>query len=179
MTDWEYRLSQLPRLYLSQEVGLVFHRVGTRDEPLVTILIRLGLSIMTSGDKVVVVPHLLVEGTKLDEAVAHHIGVGGETSLHLVHRIASHLAPVLLVAIHHLEFAAILVSHSRSHLQILLGGAIPLLLLLRTYLDVEAVGMQAQSGELPHDHRTIDTARQQDGDALILDFSQKLLVSIL
>ena len=57
---------------------------------------------MSCGNEVVVVTHLLVEGTKLNEPIAHHIGIGGETCLHLLHRVASHLVPVFLMAVYYL-----------------------------------------------------------------------------
>ena len=42
---------------------------------------------------------LLVEGTELDEAVAHDVGVGGESRAYLIHRVLRHLVPVLAVAV--------------------------------------------------------------------------------
>ena len=102
MTDRENRFLQLPALYLSQEIGLVFHGIRTRNEPFVAIFIRFGLRIMTRGDEVVVVPHLLIEGTKLNQAVAHHVRIRRKSRLHLLHRIAGYLVPIFMMAVNHL-----------------------------------------------------------------------------
>jgi hypothetical protein len=167
----------LPTLYLSQEIGLVLYRIRTRDEPFIAVFIRFGLRIMTCGDEVVVVAHLLIEGTKLDEPVAHHIRVRGESSLHLIHGVASHLVPVFLMAVNYLQLAAILACHGSSHLQVLLRRAVPFLLFFRSYLDIEAVRVQAQSGKLPYHYRTIHAARKQHGHSLVLYLGKEELVS--
>ena len=170
MADRENRFFQLPALYLSQEIGLVFHRIRTRDKPFIAIFIRFGLRIMPRGDEVIVVTHLLIEGTKLNQAVAHYIRIRRKTSLHLLHRITGYLVPIFMMAVNHLQLAPILSSHSRSHLQVLLRRAVPLLFLLRTNLDVEAIRMQAQLGKLPNHNRTVDATRKEHGNSLILYF---------
>lgn len=96
------------------------YRIRTRDKPFVAIFIRFGLRIMPRGDEVVVVTHLLIEGAKLNQAVAHHVRIRRKTSLHLLHRITGYLVPIFMMAVNHLQFAPILSSHSRSHLQVLL-----------------------------------------------------------
>jgi AspT/YidE/YbjL antiporter-like protein len=168
--DRENRFFQLPALYLSQEIGLVFHRIRTRDKPFIAIFIRFGLRIMPRGDEVVVVTHLLIEGAKLNQAVAHHVRIRRKTSLHLLHRITGYLVPIFMMAVNHLQLAPILSSHSRSHLQVLLRRAVPLLFLLRTNLDVEAIRMQAQLGKLPNHNRTVDASRKEHGNSLIFYF---------
>ena len=122
---------------------------------------------MAGGYQVVVVTPLLMEGTELDETVAHHVGIGRQACPHLVHGVACHLVPILPMAVHHLEPTPIAGRHSGSHLKVFLAGAVPLLLLLGTYLDVEAVGVQPLAGQLIHHHRTVHTARKQYGYLLV------------
>ena len=70
MSDGEECFLQLPLIDLCEEVGLIFYGVRTRCKPFAAIYpFRLG--IMPGSDEVIVVSHLLIEGTELDEAVAH------------------------------------------------------------------------------------------------------------
>src|SRR3712207_3428826 len=105
MTYREDGFLKLPVVNLRQEIGLVFHRVGAGDEPFLAID-QLGAGIMARGYQVVVVSPLLMEGTKLDKSVAHNVGIGRETGLHLLHGLTGHLVPILLMAIHHLQTTA-------------------------------------------------------------------------
>ena len=91
-----------------------------------------------------------IKAMEFDKLVAHHVRIRRKTSLHLLHRITGYLVPIFMMAVNHLQLAPILSSHSRSHLQVLLRRAVPLLFLLRTNLDVEAIRMQAQLGKLPN-----------------------------
>ena len=75
ITYWEQGLFQLPVSYLCQEISLIFHRVRTGAEPLVTILVCFGHSIVACCNQVVVVTTLLVKGSKLNQSVAHDIGI--------------------------------------------------------------------------------------------------------
>ena len=161
-------LVQLPALYLCQEVGLILYGVGAGNEPLVPLGVALGTGIVAGGYEVVLVPHLAVEGTKLDEPVAHHVGVGRKSRLYLLHGVACHLVPVFAVAVHHLQPAPVLVCHGGGHLQVFLRRAVPLFLFLGSYLDVEAVGVQPLLCQLPYHHRTVHAAREQHGYAHVL-----------
>ena len=125
---------------------------------------------MPCGNEVVVVATLLVEGAKLDETVAHDVGVGRQACAHLVHGVFRHLVPVLTVAVDHLQLAAILGSNGCRHLQVFLGGAVPLLLFLRPNLNIETVGVQSLSRQFVDHDGTVDTTRQQHGYALVLQF---------
>ena len=101
VADGEERLAQLPVVDLGEEVGLVFYRVRTGGEPFLPVNpFRLG--VVACGYQVVFVTCFLVEGTELDEPVAHHVGVGREARLHLLHGVARHLVPVFFVAVDHL-----------------------------------------------------------------------------
>ena len=132
---------------------------------------------MAGCDEIIVMPHLLIERTELDESVAHHIRIWSESRLHLVHGIAGHLVPVFLMTVNNFQLTAILSSHGSSHLQVFLRGTVPFLLLFRTNLDIEAVRMQAQSGKLPDHHRTIHATRKQHSHPLVLYLGKKVLIS--
>ena len=169
VADREEGLAQLPIVDLSQEVGLVFHGIGRGTEPFV-VAIPLSLCVMAGGNEVVVVAHFLVEGTKLDKPVAHHIRVGRESGLHLLHGVARHLAPVFLVAVHHLQLAAKAMGYSGGHLHVFLRRTVPRLFLLGPYHDIETIGMQSLACQLVDHHAAVYAAREQHGYSFIVEF---------
>ena len=81
---------------------------------------------MARGYKIVVVAPLLVEGAKLYQPVAHHVGVGRQPGAHLIHGVARHLVPVFAVAVNHLEPAPVTGRHGSGHLQVFFRRTIPL-----------------------------------------------------
>ena len=169
MTDGKERLTQLPIIDLSQKIRLVLHGVGTRGEPFLSVNpFRLG--IMSRGNEVVVVPHLFIEGTELNQSVAHHVGIGRESGPHLVHGVFRHLTPIFLMAVHHLQPAAKAMGHRRRHLKVFLRRAVPFFLFLRSNLDIETIGMQSAAGQFIDHHRTIHAAREQHRNSLVLKF---------
>ena len=103
---------------------------------------------------------LLVEGTKLDETIAHDVGIGSEASLHLLHGISGDIIPILAMAIHHLQPASIAMGNGCSHLGVFLGRAVPLFLLLGTNLDIETVGMKSLARQFIDYNGTVNTSRQ-------------------
>ena len=127
---------------LSQKVGLIFHGIGTGDEPFPSID-PFRLRIMAGGNQVVGMSTLLVESPKLNHSVAHHIGIGCETCLHLFHCIASHLLPVCLMTVYHLESTIESGSNGGGHFQVFLRRTVPFLVFLGANLDVEAVGLKS------------------------------------
>ena len=159
MTDGEKGFLQLPVVDLGKEVGLVLHGVGTGGEPFLAFD-NLGLGIMARSYKVIFVTSLLVEGTKLDETIAHDVGIGSEASLHLLHGITGNIVPILAMAINHFETATIAMGHGCRHLEVFLGGAVPLLLLLGTNLDIETIGMQSLACQFIDYNGTVNTSRQ-------------------
>jgi hypothetical protein len=104
------------------------------------------------GNEVVVVAALLVEGAKLDEAVAHDIRVGCQSCAYLIHGVLRHLVPIFAVAVDDFELAAILMADGCRHLQVFLRGTVPLLFLFRAYLDIETVGLQSLADQLVKYH---------------------------
>ena len=103
---------------------------------------------------------LLIKSAKLDESVAHHIRIGRETGLYLIHGVFGDLVPVFLVAINDFQLTAILMGYSRGHLEVLFRRAVPLFVLIRSYLDIEAIRMESHTSKLVYDHTTIHTARK-------------------
>ena len=122
---------------------------------------------MPRSYEVVLVATLLVEGTELDEAVAHYVGVRRQSRTYLIHSILRHLVPVLPVAVYHLQPAPVFMRHRRCHLHILLRRAVPFFILLRTYLNIEAVRLQSPAGQFIDHHRRVHAARQQHSNPLI------------
>ena len=72
------------------------------------------------------------------------------------------------MAVHHLKFAAEASRHGGSHLEVFLRSAVPLLLLLRTYLYIEAVGVKPTLRQFVHHNRTVHATREQHGNPLIV-----------
>ena len=100
---------------------------------------------------------LLVEGTKLNQSVAHHVGVGCKSSLNLLHCVARYLVPILVMAVDHLKLAAEAVSHGGSHLEVFLACTVPFFLLFGTNLYIEAVGVQSTLCQLVYHNRTVNS----------------------
>ena len=125
---------------------------------------------MPRGNEVVVVATLLVEGAELDEAIAHHVGVGRQSRAYLIHSVLRHLVPVLAVTVDDLKPAAVLRRYSCGHLQVLLTGTVPLFPFLWSYIDIEAVRMQTLTHQFVDHYRRVDTTRQQHRYTLVFQF---------
>jgi len=108
-------------------------------------------------DAVVGVAHALLETAKLDEPVAHHVGVRRQPALQAIHNVAHHLVPILLLQVEHLNFAAIFARHGRRHLPIFLGRAAPFVFVARTNFYVEQIGRNASLAQQSHGHCAVDT----------------------
>lgn len=108
-----------------------------------------------------------MERPELYQAVAHHVGIGCIARLHFFHGVTSHLTPILLVAVNHLQLAPIPSRDSRGHLHVLLRIAIPRLFLLRADTYVKTVWTKPTTRQLVHHHRTVNATRKQNGYALI------------
>ena len=151
MSYWKQCLAQLPVVYLGKKIGLVFHRIGTCNEPLLPVY-DFGLCIMPCCYQVIIVPGFLVESSKLYQTVAHHVRIRRKTVAHLVHSIFSNLLPILLMTVDHLQPAAISGSNGCGHLEVFLARTVPLLFFLGTYLYIKAIGMQSLTGQLINHH---------------------------
>ena len=126
--------------------------------------------IVAGGNEIVVVATLLVEGTELDETIAHDVGIRGQARAYLIHRVLRHVVPVLSMAVDDFQATAVLMADGRGHLQVFFAGAVPLLFLLRTYLDIEAVGLQSLTHQFVEHDAGVNTAAEQYSYPLILDF---------
>ena len=158
MTDGEDGFTQLPVVDLREEIGLIFDRVRTGDEPFPASLIELCLGIVACGNEVVVMTSFFMEGTKLDQPVAHDIRIGGEACAYLFHRVAGDLIPVFTMTVDDFEVTAIFMGDCCGHLEVFFGGAVPFFVVFRADFDVEAVGVEAEFVELVHDDAAVNAA---------------------
>ena len=159
MTNGKNGLLQLPIVYLCKKIGLVFHWVGTRNQPFLAVYpFRLG--IMSRCDEVVFMSAFLMKCAKLNQSVAHYVGIGRKSRLHFVHCVACNLFPILLMAVNHLQITPETFGHSRSHLQVFFGCAIPFLRFFGANFDVKAIGVQSKLVKLVHHHRTVYPSRE-------------------
>ena len=128
---------------LCEEVGLVFDGVfGGGEEGCAAFDARCG--VVSGGDAVVVVAALVVEGTELDEAVAHHVGVGGEAFAHRLDGVAHHVVPILLVQVDLFEAAAIFLGYIGCYFDVLFCRTVDeAFFVFHTDTDIEDVGRQA------------------------------------
>ncbi len=97
MSDGEDGVAQLQIGELGEEVRLVLDRVLGCTQPDATLTVLDGSGIVTRGHTVVKMTYLRIEGTELDETVAHHVGIGRQTLLHALDGITHYLLPVLLL----------------------------------------------------------------------------------
>lgn len=158
MTDGEDGLTQLPVVDLREEVGLIFDRVRTGDEPFPASLIELCLSIVARGNEVVVMTFFFMKGTEFDQSVAHDIRIGGETCAYLFHRVAGDLIPVFTMTVDDFEVTAIFMGDCCGHLEVFFRGAVPFFVVFRADFDVEAVGVEAEFGKLVHDDAAVNAS---------------------
>ena len=112
---------------------------------------------MARGNVVVEMAHLLVEGTKLNQFVAHHIGIGRQAALHTVHGIGHHVVPILLLKVHNLERQAIFARRGLRELNVLFGRARKALA-LHAYANVEQVGAQTLLAKQVGHHAAVYSA---------------------
>ena len=178
VSDGEQCLLQLPVIDLCQKVCLVLDRIRTGTKPFqftiykftiydFTNLLNFRLRIMTCGYEVVFLSSFFVKGTELDEFVAHHVRIRRQTSLHLVHRVFSHLIPVFPVTVNDLQLATILMADSCCHLQVLFTRTVPFLFFLRTNLDIETVRLQPLAYQFVKHHTGVHAPTEQYCDFLI------------
>ena len=137
VADREHQLLDLQARDLSQEIGLVLHRVFGGGEPYFSVYLgRCG--IMAGGDFIEVFPPFLFEAAELDEFVAHHVRVGGEAALHRVDRVADHLVPVFVMQGYHFHATTVFACYVRCNFYILFGGAVDIsVFIFHTDTDIE------------------------------------------
>ena len=158
VADGEHQFPYLTVVELREEVGLVLHRVeGSGEEDRTADLG--GTGIMARGGAVVSVATALLEGTELDEFVAHHVGVGREAATDALDGVRHHVVPVLFVEVDLLETEAVFAGYIARYLNILLGGTVDVaFLVLHADADIEKVGVVALFLEQVDHHRAVDAA---------------------
>ena len=111
-----------------------------------------------------------MKGTKLYQSVTHHVGIGREPRLYLLHRIACYLVPVFFMTVDDIKFTSKSCSHGRCHFKIFFRRTIPFLTFLRSYLDIKAIGLQPKPCQFVHNNRTIYPTRKQYSYPFIFQF---------
>ena len=149
----------------SQEVGLVFHGVGRGFHPQRVVgRVAYHTGIVTGGDAVVGKTALLLESTKFDKAVAHHVGIGREATARTVCHISQNTVGIGLLKVNHLKTKAVAARRDDGKLDVFFGRAAQVFS-LKANLDVKDVGAHTLLAEQMERQRTVDTAREQKGGA--------------
>ena len=81
---------------------------------------------MAGGGEVELMAPSLLEVAELYHLVAHDVGVRCETGTHRTQGVFHHIFPVLFVERHHFEGQVELLCEIAAHLDVFLGGAVPL-----------------------------------------------------
>ena len=164
----EERVAELFVAELREEVRLVLDWVFCCAEPHLAISHDV-CGIMTRRDVIVVVSHLLLERAKLDESVAHHVGIGRQSFLDALDSIAHDLFPILFLKVSHLELQPILSSRSLRQLDVLLCRT-RRILPVHTYFNIMQVGLQSSLAKQMHHDCAIHAARDENGNTALYRF---------
>ena len=133
----KHQLCHLQTVNLRQKVRLVFHGVACRTQPYLTVPLAYR-GIMSRGDFVVPVSHLLFKASEFDKLVAHHVRIRSQSPPGTLHGVAHHKFPILLLQVHHLKVQAVTACRSRRKLYVLLGRtAQPFV--LHSYLNIKQI----------------------------------------
>ena len=158
VADGEHQFAYLQVGDLPEEIGLILYRVLGGGKPGLPVDFR-GCGIVSRGDFIEILPPFLLETSELDVFVAHHIRIRGEPALHGVDRVADHLVPILVVEGDDLEPAPVFTRDIRGDLDILLGGAIDVaVLVFHPDADVKDRGIVSRLLELIDDDGAIHSS---------------------
>ena len=105
-----------------------------------------------------------LKSPELDEAVAHHVGVRGESPANTVDSIGRYALVVSLLQVHLFQPETVAARREGGHLPVLFGGTRGFSSLL-AYLDIEKVGTDALFAEQVECDGTVYTARQEQSMA--------------
>lgn len=144
---------------LGEEVRLVFDRVFGRSKEFHSIN---GISggIMASGDGVKVLAPTLLESAKLDEFVAHDVGVRREATADGINGVGDDIVPIFFMEIDFFEMAAVFASDVGCDFNVFLGGAVnESVFLLHTDANVEDGGIETLFFKEVNDDGTVDATR--------------------
>ena len=119
---------------------------------------------MTGADAVVGVSHFLFKSAKLDEAVAHHVGVGSKPLLHMLHRITHHALPILLLQIDGLKGETVASGNGLAEFEVFFGSAREFIIVVHTDFDVEEVWAQSALHQQVGGHGAVHAAGEKEGN---------------
>lgn len=174
----EHDFLYLPAVELCEKIGLVFHGVGGGAEPYVVggevesfgrttvakhLVVANAAGVVAGADAVVLMSDFLFERSKLDEAVAHHVGVGRESAAHVLHRVADDAIPVFFLQIYGLERQTVAVCHGLTDFEIFLCGAGEVFVAVHADFDVEKIGAQTSLHEKVCGYGTVYAAGEKEG----------------
>ena len=160
MSDGEAELLCLHIGQLRQKVGLVLYGVGGRCQVELAVGVVVGLGIVAGGNVVVGIASLLLKGAKLDEAVAHYIGVGREAALDTLHHIGCDAVVVFLLQVDNVELQSVAFGSECGEFDVLLGSA-GCAFALHANLYVKKVGLDALLTQQVAGHGAVNAARNQ------------------
>ena len=144
---------------LCQEVGLVLDGIHRRGEVFHAVN-DIGGRIMPRSSQVKILAPPLLKEAELDHPVAHHVGVGRQAGTHGAQGIFHHVVPVFLMQRHHLERQAVAMRDEGTHLDVLLGTAVALVI-VHADADVEQVQVLALLLEPVDHHGAVNASRYQ------------------
>ena len=160
IADGEHQVQQLLVGDLSQEVGLVFHRVNSHCQ-IFGIAHECGVGVVPCGSHVEILAPALLKIAKLNHAVAHHIGIWSEPLLHGAERIFHHIVPIFLMQRHHFKWQAVFLGNQRTHFNIFFCGTVALVG-VHSYTDIEQLEVVVSFlFQFMNHHCAIHAARNQ------------------
>ena len=160
VTDGEEQTLHLDARELCEEVRLVFHWVFCCAEPRFSVAFHDG-GIVTRSYLVIAVADEFLKGSELDEAVAHHIGIGCQSCFHSLDGISHHAFPILLLQVDHLQGQTVFVSCSPAHFKVFLRRASRVLFALHSYFNIIEVRTIPLFVEQVQGHGGIHAARKE------------------
>ena len=158
MADGKDSFLKLPAVNLCEKIRLIFHGIGASYEPFLPID-NLSLSIMSSGNEVIVVPFLLMKSAKFNKTVTHHVRIRGKTCFNLFHSIACNLIPIFVMTINYLQTAPKTAGYSGCHFEVFLRTAVPFLFLFRTNFNIETIRMNIPLYKFVQNNTTVYATR--------------------
>ncbi len=107
-----------------------------------------------------ILSHFLLERPELHQFVAHHIGIGGQTTFYTVYHIADHPVPILFLQVYDIQRKVVFPRNRLRQLYVLFrraGG----ILAIHTYLYIEQMGLHSSFAHQMDSDRTIHASRNK------------------
>ncbi len=149
-------MTKLAIAYLRQKVCLVFDRVSSRTKVIFAIFIYYGC-IMPCRRLIKPVSVSLLEKSKFDNLIAHHVRMRRQSLLHCIKRIFHNMRPILFVQRNDVKWQIVAPSYKPAHFNILFGTAIAFAV-IQSYLYIEQMQLMSLLLQQMHGNRTIDTS---------------------